>query len=117
MAVLLAHLQGADPVPMNVLLVEEPEAHLHPQLQDLLLRYLQDSDQTSEGRQVIVTSNSPQFASAVDLDRVVVVHRPRFAPRATAHPIKKIPMAPEEIAPTFVAFWTSPRRHCSFRAE
>jgi putative ATP-dependent endonuclease of OLD family len=98
MAVLLAHLTEVDPLPLHVLLVEEPEAHLHPQLQDLLLRFLQGSREDAVGQQVIVTSNSPQFASAADLDRLVVVTRPRGAPRAEAHAVSDIPMEPEQRA-------------------
>jgi putative ATP-dependent endonuclease of OLD family len=96
MAVLLAHLTEIDAVPLRVLLVEEPEAHLHPQLQDLLLRFLQNSSKETPGRQVIVTSNSPQFAAASDLERVVVVTRPRGVVTATAHPIRAFPMEAAE---------------------
>lgn len=92
MAVLLAHLTEVEPLPLHVLLVEEPEAHLHPQLQDLLLRFLQNSGQEASGRQVVLTSNSPQFASAAELDRLVVVTRPRGDVRAAAHAIRDIPI-------------------------
>jgi len=71
MAVLLAAL--ADPVDehgLRVLLVEEPEAHLHPQLQDLLMQYLETEAQA--GTQVIVTSHSPTFASAARVERLTV---------------------------------------------
>jgi putative ATP-dependent endonuclease of OLD family len=96
MAVLLAHLQEAEQLPMNVLLIEEPEAHLHPQLQDLLLRFLQGTQQATASHQVIVTSHSPQFASAADLERIVVLHRPPSTPRSTAHAVRDFPMAAEQ---------------------
>jgi putative ATP-dependent endonuclease of OLD family len=98
MAVLLAHLTEVDPLPLHLLLVEEPEAHLHPQLQDLLLRFLQRPHEEATGRQVIVTSNSPQFASAAELERLVVVTRPRGAARAAAHAVRDIQMEPEQRA-------------------
>ena len=74
MAVLLAALadQPADGS-LRVLLVEEPEAHLHPQLQDLLMRFLEE--EAGAGTQVIVTSHSPSFASAAKVERLTVVAR------------------------------------------
>jgi putative ATP-dependent endonuclease of the OLD family len=100
MAVLLAHLGETDAtrVPLRVLLVEEPEAHLHPQLQDLLLRFLQEPDQKATTRQVIVTSNSPQFAAAAELNRLVVVTRARGAAKAAAHAVRDVEMTDAERA-------------------
>jgi putative ATP-dependent endonuclease of OLD family len=52
------------------LIIEEPEAHLHPQLQTVLLRYL-ETVQAVKGEkrvQLFVTSHSPNFASIADLN-------------------------------------------------
>ena len=58
------------------ILVEEPEAHLHPQLQMLLLKHLADVASSHEGEevQVIASSHSPILVSQAPLDSVVSVH-------------------------------------------
>lgn len=58
------------------ILVEEPEAHLHPQLQMLLLRHLANVTGDREGNevQVIASSHSPILASQAPIDSVVSVH-------------------------------------------
>ena len=58
------------------ILVEEPEAHLHPQLQMLFLRYLADVASNQEGNevQVIASSHSPILASQAPIDSIVSVH-------------------------------------------
>jgi len=53
------------------LLIEEPEAHLHPQLQRLFFRYLESFGK--EGIQVFVTSHSPIVSSQADFDRINVL--------------------------------------------
>ncbi len=58
------------------ILIEEPEAHLHPQLQMLLLKHLADvaSNQKGNEVQVIASSHSPILASQAPIDSVVSVH-------------------------------------------
>ncbi|WP_119306024.1 ATP-dependent nuclease [Cohaesibacter haloalkalitolerans] len=72
MAVVLSELAKNADSAYRSLIVEEPEAHLHPQLQAVLLRYLSEIE-VAEGEQsvqVFVTSHSPNFASIADLDVV-----------------------------------------------
>jgi len=58
------------------ILVEEPEAHLHPQLQMLLLRHFANVAQAPEGNdvQVIASSHSPILVSQAPIDSIVSVH-------------------------------------------
>ncbi|WP_191579431.1 ATP-dependent nuclease [Achromobacter insolitus] len=73
MAVVLSELTKNPDSCYRGLIVEEPEAHLHPQLQAVLLQYLQ-SIQAVEGEkpvQLFVTSHSPNFASIADLKSLV----------------------------------------------
>jgi putative ATP-dependent endonuclease of the OLD family len=86
MSVLLAALADApDDGVLRVLLVEEPEAHLHPQLQDLLMRFLEEEADGST--QVIVTSHSPGFASSARVERLTVIARPP----GDARPVARAP--------------------------
>lgn len=73
MAVVLSELTKNLDSCYRGLIVEEPEAHLHPQLQAVLLQYLQ-SIQAVDGEkpvQLFVTSHSPNFASIANLDSLV----------------------------------------------
>jgi putative ATP-dependent endonuclease of OLD family len=74
MATLLAAITNDPPDDgLHLLLVEEPEAHLHPQLQDLLMRYLEG--EVGAKTQVVVTTHSPNFAAASGVERMTVMTR------------------------------------------
>lgn len=75
-AATLGTLQQGDSYSFRSILVEEPEAHLHPHLQVLLLRYLNSVAAKHEANevQVITSSHSPILVSQAPIDSVVSVH-------------------------------------------
>lgn len=73
MAVVLSELAKNADAAFRSLIVEEPEAHLHPQLQAVLLDYLTDIEVAAGEQpvQVFVTSHSSSFASIADLNSLI----------------------------------------------
>ncbi len=56
-----------------VLVVEEPEAHLHPLAQRWLAQRLRS--RSEEGLQIVITTHSPSFLAIEDLEGLVLVYK------------------------------------------
>lgn len=71
-------LLGKEPDGLPLLLVEEPEAHLHPQRQLQLMEFLEKAAKPDEGFrpvQVILTTHSPNLSSKIPLQNLVLMQR------------------------------------------
>lgn len=79
-------LLGSEADGFPLLLVEEPEAHLHPQRQLRLMQFLQEKAKQlrvdNQKIQIIITTHSPNLASAIDLDNLVLLQGRKAFPLA-----------------------------------
>ncbi|WP_354518389.1 AAA family ATPase [Paenibacillus sp. OAE614] len=73
---------------MTVLLIEEPEAHLHPQLQVKFIKYLEEVTRNLENLQVVITTHSPVLASSIDSNNII--HISQMEDKIIATPLKEI---------------------------
>lgn len=85
-------LLQSHPDQLPFLLIEEPEAHLHPQHQTLFMEVLMERtakpDEGAEAGQqvqILLTTHSPQLAAGADLEAMTMVVGHRTFPLGKAH--------------------------------
>lgn len=66
---------GSSAKQFPILLIEEPEAHLHPSMQYKFLKFLKENyKKYHRARQIFVTTHSTQITSAILLDEMICLH-------------------------------------------
>jgi len=86
MATVLGDLsQVASDTLLSLLLIEEPEAHLHPQLQKLIHNFFEEQHRGSDNVQIIYTSHSPTLVSKVGIKAINLLYE-------DSHSIKNFPL-------------------------
>lgn len=81
-SILLAQMQadsderylGSNSKIFPMLVIEEPEAHLHPSMQDKFLKFLKTNISSDNVRQIFITSHSTHVTSATELEEIICLH-------------------------------------------
>ncbi len=78
----------------NLFLVEEPEAHLHPQLQELILNFFCKKIIEHENIQVIMTSHSPTLVSKIGIKHINLLYENQH--KVFNYPLSKAMLSEED---------------------
>ena len=65
---------GSNAKVYSILAIEEPEAHLHPNMQYKFLKFLYD-DEKNKANQIFITSHSPNITAAAPLDNIIILYK------------------------------------------
>ncbi|UOQ49029.1 AAA family ATPase [Gracilibacillus caseinilyticus] len=82
MSLLLAKMQvdsdgkylGNNAKVFPILAIEEPEAHLHPTMQNEFIKFLKNNIDNKKVKQIFITSHSTHISSATELDDIICLY-------------------------------------------
>lgn len=91
MSLLLAKMQvnasetylGSNSKVFPMLVIEEPEAHLHPSMQRQLLNFLKQNFKDKKVRQIFVTTHSTHITGALSLEELICLYKTNNETRAS----------------------------------
>lgn len=66
---------GSNAKVFPMLLIEEPEAHLHPAMQYQFLRFLKKNKDQNKVRQIFITTHSTHITASVSLDQIICLYK------------------------------------------
>lgn len=83
MALLLSKMQtdadgdflGSNATVFPILVVEEPEAHLHPTMQSEFIKFLKSNIKDKKVKQIFITTHSTHISSSTDIDDVICLYK------------------------------------------
>jgi putative ATP-dependent endonuclease of the OLD family len=83
MSLLLAKMQvdanesylGSNAKVFPMLVIEEPEAHLHPSMQRQFLNFLKQNLKSNKVRQIFITTHSTHITGALNLDELICLYK------------------------------------------
>jgi putative ATP-dependent endonuclease of the OLD family len=78
-------LQSGETDQLPLLLVEEPEAHLHPQMQASVVAMLDNQAADRRKAQILLTTHSPLLAGSADPENVIMVGAGTTFPLSSSH--------------------------------
>ncbi len=80
-----------------MLLIEEPEAHLHPALQYSFLRFLKNGIEKQKiSRQIFITTHSTHITAAVGLDPIICMELDKAGKISASYPAKVFTKSKED---------------------
>ena len=88
------HYMGSNAKVFPILVIEEPEAHLHPTMQSDFVHFIHRNLENNKVKQVFVTTHSTHISSELNLDQIIVFYKEKNESKVS-YPGKALEQEPE----------------------